>query len=187
MRSFLMVALLSGFLLVHAAGYAQENIDALKHIHHFSLGVSGGEFADNSWAGVEISSPGIFHNRVCFRLKGNMHWLEQYKARYNHWARFSTLAASVVVYTNINERARWFFDVGPFFIVPQDKISDRKYTCGISGTGGVEVFVLHSEQGNLSYHFGIGAGYAKGYADKLEDKPCYSNGLIFSNGFRFYF
>jgi len=166
---------------------AQRYVSALQNIHHFSIGISGGEFSDNSWAGVEVSSPAILHNRVCFRLKGNLHWLEQYKARYDRWAKFSTLNPSIVIYTNISEHVRWYVDVGPFFIFPQNKISDTKYISGINAIAGVEVFIMQTKHTNLCYHFGMGAGFANASADKLENSPCYSNGLIFSNGFRFYF
>jgi hypothetical protein len=184
MKTFLAVGMLSFGLL---GGYAQDMHFQNRHTNHFSFGVTASDFSFDSGLGIEVTSPRVLRKAVCFRFKGSMNWMEQYKATYDHWAKYSTLAASVVVYSDFFERVRWYVDVGPFIIIPESRISDRKYIEGGSGIVGLEIFVINTPHTNICYYFGVGAAHCTAYADKLEARPRYGNGIIITNGFRFYF
>lgn len=164
---------------------AQDDIYMWQQVR-FSLGFSAGQLTDNSWIGLEVSSP-VMHRHFSLRLVASVHWLEAYKAQRDRWGTFSTLSPTVVIYTRVKDRSRWYIDLGPMFIIPQNRISEKKLVSGISALAGIEVFVLRTSNRSVGYHFNIGVNYANAYADKLENDPRYSNGFIFSNGFRFYF
>jgi hypothetical protein len=152
----------------------------------FSLGISAGQLTDNSWLGLEVSSP-VRHRHFSLRLTGSVHWLEAYKTQRDRWGTFSILNPAVVIYTRVMDRSRWYIDLGPLFIIPQNKVSDKKLVSGISALAGIEVFILRTPNRGVGYHFNIGLNYANAYADRLDSDPRYSNGFIFCNGFRFYF
>lgn len=174
----------AGIALLAVGGFAQE-ISTAKRTPHFSLGVSAGELSDNSWIGVEVTSP-IMHHRISFRIAGSVHWLEAYKAQFDHWGTFSVVSPTLVIYSDMYERSRWYMDIGPVFIIPQRRVSQKRIVSGVSTVVGLELFLIRGNS-NFCYHFGIGLNYANAYADRLESNPRYSNGFIFSNGFRFYF
>lgn len=175
-----LISMLAGTLV-----FAQDNVYTWQQVR-FSVGISAGQLTDNSWLGLEVSSP-VVHRHFCLRLRSSVHWLEAYKAQRDRWGTFSILSPTVVVYTRVMDRSRWYIDFGPMFIIPPNKISEKKMVSGISALAGIEVFILRARNRGVAYHFNIGLNYANAYADKLESDPRYSNGFIFSNGFRFYF
>jgi hypothetical protein len=166
---------------------SRAQVDNRDRMNRFSFAFSAGEFSYDSWLGVEVTSPVFFQNSVSFRLKANRNWLETYKATYGHWATYSTVTASIVVMTEITPKVQWYLDVGPFIIFPDGKISDHKYERGISLILGLEMLVAKTRHLNVCYYFGGGIAHCSAYAEKIEDKPAYGNGIVFSNGFRFYF
>jgi hypothetical protein len=67
-----------------------------------------------------------------------------------------------------------------------EKISSSKIVNGVVGETGIELFLADMPGAVVTYHFAIGAGFTSASADKIENSPRYGNGLIFSNGIRFY-
>jgi hypothetical protein len=153
----------------------------------FSLGVTAGEYGYDAGVGVEISTPCIQNTSLCFRIKGMVTWLEQYKADYDTWARYESLNVATVYNVYTFERSRLYIELGTYFIFPDAKFSKQKSIQGISGSTGVELSVITSSNFLMCYYFSGGIGYIRAYADRLENKPRYGNGIVFSNGFRFYF
>lgn len=181
----------TGFLIITIASaatcvFAQENLYPRQYIQHFSAGISAGQLTDNSWIGLEISSP-MMSRYISLRVRGSIHWLEAYKAQLDRWGRFSMVSPTVVIYTRVDQRSRWYIDIGPMFIIPQYKISEKRLLTGLNAQAGMEVFLLKANNNGLTYYFSAGLHYAQAYADKLESSPRYSNGFVFSNGFRYYF
>lgn len=174
----------AGIVLLPVAALAQE-IYTIKPAQRFSLGFSAGELSDNSWVGLEVTSP-IMHHRISLRIAGSVHWLEAYKAQFDRWGTFSVISPAIVIYSDMYERSRWYMDIGPVFIIPQRRVSEKRIVSGVSTVVGIELFLVRGNS-NFCYHFGVGLNYANAYADRLESSPRYSNGFIFTNGFRFYF
>lgn len=153
----------------------------------FSVGITAGEYGYDSGIGVEISTPCIQNTSLCFRVKGLVSWLEQYKADYDKWARYKSLNVSTVYNIYVFERSRAYIELGTYFIFPDAEFSQRKSIQGFSGVTGVELFVITNPNFHMCYYFSGGIGYIRAYADKLENNPRYGNGFVFNNGFRFYF
>lgn len=177
-----------GLLLCYVLGCsAQDSQSQMNHGDHFSVGLSAGEFSYDSWLGVEMSTPQLFQDLICFRVKASRNWLEDYKIVYDHWATYSTVAVSVVISTGITRTARWYLDVGPFIVFPQDKISARKSVKGISALQGFELSISETNHLSICYYFGGGIAYSAARAEKIGERPSYAKGIVFSTGFRFYF
>jgi hypothetical protein len=153
----------------------------------FSLGILAGEYGYDMGVGVELGTPCLFKNRISFRIKANRNWLEPYNTIHGRWARYETISTSMVYNMPLTDRARLYFEVGTYYIFPDNKFSDRKIVPGITSSVGVELFVFTSSKLNICYYFSGGIGYVHAHAEKLENEPHYGNGFIFNNGFRFYF
>lgn len=153
----------------------------------FSVAMVASEYGYDAGLGVEVGSPGMLNNRVCFRAKGNITWFEQYKATYDHWATYKSLTISIVYNTLVIERSRFYFELGTYYTFPGENFSQKKSIQGITGSTGVELFVVAKPNFHMCYYFSGGYAHSRAYADKLENKPRYGNGFVFNNGFRFYF
>lgn len=183
---FIGFILIMNIVLAPLPAFTQDDIYSSKHRQHLSLGISAGQLSDNAWIGVEVTHS-VIYPRISLRLTGSIHWLEAYKVQFDRWGTFSVISPTVVVYSNIAETSRWYIDFGPMFIIPQNKVSEKKLISGVSTLVGLEVFLFKTSDRGLCYYFGIGLNYANAYADKLENDPRYSDGFTFNNGFRFYF
>jgi hypothetical protein len=176
-----MLLFLVSFLTEHAS--AQRALPDKA----FSIGVLAGEMGYDSGIGIELGTPSIFNNSVCFRIKGNVSWFEQYKTVYDRWVKYKTITGSLVYNASISERGRIYFDLGAYFVFPNQKFSEVKVVQGITCSTGIELFLYTGSKLQSSYYFAGGIGYIKAYADKMENEPRYGNGFVFNNGFRFYF
>ena len=152
----------------------------------FSVAASAGMRAYDSEIGIEIGTPSFFKGSVCFRIKGNIAWLESYNASYDQWARYKSLTGVLVYNTNMLERSRVYAEFGAYFIFPDQTFSSSSYVQGITGSLGVELFFSPKSK-RASYFFSGGVAYIDAIADKIEDQPSYGSGFVFSNGLRFYF
>jgi hypothetical protein len=153
----------------------------------FSMAVMAGEYAYDPSVGLEFGSPGLFNNRICFKAKGMISALEEYKATFDHWATYKSLTISMVYNVVMINRSRIYVEMGPNFIFPSEKFSKEKSVHGFAGSIGTELFAVTLPEFNMCYYFSFGFGHTDAYADKLENQPGYGNGFIFNTGLRFYF
>lgn len=184
MKVFFTRLLLIGAVLVIQPGFAQVNADLQRS---FSLALLCGEYGDDTGVGVELGTPSLFKTRISFRVRGSKNWLEVYKASCDEWAKYETLTTSLVYTTLVTERARGYIEFGTLYVSPDKKFSDKQPNQGITSSIGVELFVFSDPHLNICYYFSGGYSSVKAYAEKLENNPRYANGLVFNNGFRFYF
>ena len=175
-------------ILITLITFLFENTSGQKAMPNggFSFAASAGMRAYDSEIGIEIGTPSFFKGSVCFRIKGNLAWLESYKAAYDQWAKYKSLTGVMVYNMNMLERSRVYVEFGTYFIFPDDTYSNSRYVQGITGSLGVELFFSPKTK-RASYFFSGGFAYIDAIADKMEDQPSYGSGFVFSNGFRFYF
>jgi hypothetical protein len=179
--------LMFAYLLMTAGSiYAQEKETTYPYRNGYSIAVFGSEFGYDVGVGAEIGSPAFSNNRVCFRLKGSINWLEQYRINETHWVRYRSIG-TYMVYNFIRvDRCRVFVEGGPFVILPDKRLSKKNSYQGFAASTGLELFVLNSSSLNMCYYFSAGFAYSTATAENLENMPRYANGFVFSNGFRFY-
>jgi hypothetical protein len=186
MKSLIQISfLVAAVWLVYQPASAQETFK--PRTRSFSLAVSAGHYGLDPALGFEIGTPTFSKERFCVRFKTNLNWLEQYKSDLDKWVSYNSFGVSWVYNTQLFDRSRIYVDMGTFVIIPNSKFAASKNIQGLSGFAGVELFVVTNPKLNISYYFGGGLNYAPAYADKMENKPRYGNGFVFSNGLRFYF
>lgn len=158
-----------------------------SHANKISLGLYAGQLAYDPVVGLEVTSPAFLKNRLSFRMRGGMAWLEQYKSQLNKWTEYTSLTTALVYKTHVIDRGRIYAEIGSSAIIPNEKFSDKKYLHGSYGLIGAELFFLNKRDFDICYYFGGGMSLIKAYAEKLEENQRYGNGFIFTNGFRIYF
>jgi hypothetical protein len=167
--------------------YSQDS--GIKYVQQnkYSVAVFAGEYGYDAGIGFEIGSPTFSNNRLCLRLKGNVIWLEQYKAKYDRWAKYRCVGASIVYNFVSIENCRVFVEGGPLVIFPDKRYSLKNSYQGFTAAAGLEIFVLNSSSLDMCYYFSVGGIYSEAIAETLENQPKYGRGFVFTNGFRFYF
>jgi hypothetical protein len=154
---------------------------------NFSAGLIACEFGYDMGIGVEVGTPCLRQTALCFRIKGTTSWLEHYKSRFDRWATYKSLNVSMIYNFYTMERSRAYADIGTYVIFPDAKFSQQRSVQGVTASTGLELFVITNPKFHVCYYFSGGIAHARAYADKLENKPRYGNGFVFTNGFRFYF
>lgn len=176
-----MFLILSSILAARSC-FAQVNTDLNKS---FSFAILCGENVFDTGVGIEVGTPAI-NQRISFRVRANQNWMEAYKAKYDNWAKYETITLSMVYNTRLIERSRTYFDAGTFLLFPDQKFSDKKTIQGITSSIGLELLIVSDLHLTVCYYFAGGFNYINSYAEKLESKPRYGNGVVFNTGFRFY-
>jgi hypothetical protein len=175
-------------IALHVYGVnAQENNSYYPLHNRYSIGFFAGELGYDAGLGAEVGSPSFSNNKLSLRLKGSINWLEQYKADFDRWAKYKSVSASIVYNFFSEDRCRMFAEAGPFIILPDTRFSKKTSYQGINTSAGLEMFVINTTSLNMCYYFSLGIAYSKATAESLENQPRFGKGLVFSNGFRFYF
>lgn len=146
-----------------------------------------GRFGDDDGLGVEFGTPSFFDKRLSLRFKANTVWLESYKAATDHSARYQSLSTSLVYNIAMIERKMFFAELGTQMIYPDARFSDANLVPGYYFLAGVDLFAKITSNVKFVYFFAGGAIFSEAHAERLEGSPHYANGLLFSNGLRFYF
>ena len=168
-------------------GYTQMDSVLLRRVSCFSLGFVAGVQGSDTGVGLEATSRPLLGKSLLLRVRGGLNWLESYKAQTGDNITYPSFAAAIVYQIPHSERARFYFETGPFVLLPSVKFSDRRSVTGMYLTAGAE-FLARCKPGlMLSYFFGAGLAYCDATAEKLENQPEYGDGFIFTNGLRFYF
>lgn len=166
---------------------AQDAFAVFSHVDKFSGAVSVGHYGYDPTIAVELTTPSFYHNRLKFRLRVNLQWLEAYKATYQHWAHYYSYSAALVYHSQIFDKARFYVELGTYSIVPEASFSEKRFLQGFYEFNGLEIFLVSANHYNLAFYLGIGPMFIEAYADKLERRPRYGNGMQYSNGVRIYF
>ncbi|HEY0653036.1 MAG TPA: hypothetical protein VGD65_07905 [Chryseosolibacter sp.] len=152
-----------------------------------SVGITAGHYNYDPAIGLELTSPEVFVTNLRVRGKANVTWLEQYQITDHRWPTFNSYWTGLVYNTNTLERGRVFFESGAYLLQPNKTFSSANLRTGFYGAIGVELFVAPNTRQRFSYFFSGGFAAINARADKLEGRPRYGQGVIFTNGFRYFF
>jgi hypothetical protein len=152
----------------------------------FGLGVSAGHYGVDGGVGVDLTSPLVIRNHFGFRIRGNVVWLEEYKASLDHWATYNTALAGLLYRRRLAPRADFVTEAGAMIIFPDNRFSDDKIETGHYALVGVEHYLSHKINA-LTHYISIGLIASGAHAEKLEFSPKYGTGFVFNTGFRFCF
>ncbi len=177
-RSVLIILL---FIVAITKGFAQEKSLSGKTALGFQLKQNQRDFG----IGINLTSPYFASQRVAVRLKANIMW-GQYPDNQDvtTWMPYSNLSLGVVgVGGEMANMIRLYGEGGVVVLFPSNGFSEKSTVFGGYGLFGFE-FVTGS---HVNYFIEIGGIGTGAVADKIAEKPVYSNGMIINTGFRVYF
>jgi hypothetical protein len=131
--------------------------------------------------GLTATSPFIVHNSLALRARGNFMFYEHPEHGTTTWTPYSNASLGVVgVGGYIANFMRLYGEGGVIFLFPAADFSSESFQIGGYGLFGFEFFMTPM----TNYFVEIGGVGTGAVADKVENEPIYSNGLLISTGFR---
>ena len=163
----------------------QQNIKSQENSLNNGIGIGFQlvQYQQDFGYGINLISPYIAKKSVAFRLKTNIMFNQYVKDSVTDQANYQKFSLGLIgIGGKIGDNIRLYGEGGIVGVLPSNTISSPKQEFGGYGLFGFEFFF--SKGGNYFIEIGgVGIGTI---ADKLPNKPIYSNGLIISTGFRFF-
>jgi hypothetical protein len=183
MKTFIVAIQLALAILPVQATLAQVDTTLYRS---WSVGVVAGEQGYDSNLGLEATTRGLFNGRICLRLRGNIVWMEAYKAFYDRWTTYHVMELSTVYQFPYIERVRPYMELGVIEVLPSETFSSLRRVDGLAFRAGIEMFVVTRPGFHVAYYFAGAVNRIEAYAEKMDNNPRYAEGIGFNMGFRFY-
>lgn len=149
-----------------------------------SFGFQLNQYQQNFGFGLNVTSPYFYSKKMAIRLRGNLMWNEYVKDSKTTWSPYSNLSLGFVgVAGEISNFLRLYGEGGTIVLLPSTDFSKQKFIMGGYGLFGFEFF-MNSQNNYFIEIGGVGTGAV---ADKIDNSPIYSNGLLINVGFRHHF
>lgn len=150
----------------------------------FGLGFQLNQYQRDFGIGLTASSPHFFNNRMALRYRGNLMWHEYVQEGETSWSPYFSSTLGLTGGCGIlHEFLRLYGEGGLLLLFPNDNISTQKTVIGGYGLFGFEFYM----SAHNSYFLEIGGVGTGATADRLPNRPVYSNGLSLSVGYRVVF
>ena len=150
----------------------------------FGIGTQLGQYQDDFGLGLNVSSPSFADDRIAVRSRVNFMFHEHVQDRETTWTPYASFSLGVAsVAGNVGEHIRLYGEGGVVGLLPSEEFSSDDFVFGGYGLFGFEFFM--DQRTNYFVELGgVGTG-AK--ADRITNRPIYSNGFLVSTGFRTHF
>lgn len=134
--------------------------------------------------GLNIVSPYFFQKKMAIRVRGNFIFNENNPDSLVRWTPYSNFSLGFVgVGGMITERIRLYGEGGAICLLPSKELSNKDFVMGGYGLLGFEFFVSKG----FNYYLEIGGVGSGARAEKIINKPIYSNGFLIGTGIRVFF
>lgn len=166
-------------LILHLSVQIRAQESTLKN--GVGLGFQLNQYQNDFGFGLNFTSPLLFNQSMGFRLKGNMMFLQHIKDTITTWTSYSNVSLGLIgIGGKVGPNIRLYGEGGLIILFPSSNFSSESMPLGGYGLFGFEFFMSN----NFNYFIEIGGVGIGAVADKVPNKPIYSNGLSIGSGFR---
>ena len=161
---------------------AQEAMAQKPPAHSMAVGCNINSYGGNFGVGINVTSPLFLHGYAAVRASENYQWLDHLDAAGNHtWTGYHVLKLGAVgIGGTLHDIIRLYGEGGVTAVLPDASMSKESAVIGGYGLFGFEFMVRH----NLAYFIELGGIGTGATAEKLPQKPIYTNGFMASAGLR---
>ncbi|MCU0378610.1 MAG: hypothetical protein MUC78_10165 [Bacteroidales bacterium] len=176
-KLFLIIILVAGLNLINA-----QTRNELVNIGP-GFGFQLNQYQKDFGFGLNISSRFFAHDKLSVRLRGNLMYNENVQNGDTDWTTYANVSVGLIgIGGMVGDHIRLYGEGGFIGLIPSDKFSSDDFVFGGYGFFGFEFF---NSKGN-NYFIEIGGVGTGAHADKIENNPVYSNGLVIGTGLRIY-
>lgn len=145
------------------------------------IGFQLGKYDRDFNIGLQLTSPGFWHNGASLRLRTDLGFLSYLKDSEEAWSSYGKISLGLVgIGGHVSDQIRLYGEGGlGAFILPAN-LSESSFQLSPYGLFGFEFYL------NPSFHYFLEAGASTGRvrADRIEGKPFVGNGMVIQVGLR---
>lgn len=173
---------LGGLLLLLLAGLLSAKVaQAQTNSNKIQIGSNISQYQKDFGIGLHVISPYFMRGAVAIKAGTNMQWFENSNGTKTTWTTYQNIQLGLRWRSKPVTQNIWVYgEGGPFIILPNSDFSSKGSALGGYGLFGFE-FKLGPGFGYFIELGGVGTGAT---ADKIADKPIYSNGFFTNVGIR---
>lgn len=150
----------------------------------FAIGYQINQYQKDFGMGLNILSPYFASESVALHLRGNFMFNEHIKNSETVWTPYQNVSLGMTALGGwVGEKIRLYAEGGCIALFPGSSFSSKSLELGGYGLFGFEFFMNPA----MNYHIEIGGVGNGAVADKIPNKPIYSNGLLINVGYRYTF
>jgi hypothetical protein len=160
--------------------------DYWNKIKRSSFGISVGHYDIDPGIAGQFTSPLFWNERLSLRLSGALQWMETYTSNGTDFVPYNTFRTGLVYNFPMIDKARVYLEGGYFMVIPNKSISEKSVINGGYGVTGLELFFYQKPKLVALYFFELGFIALKDNEKRSNDGHPYSEGMMFTTGFRFH-
>ncbi len=162
-------------------GISSTNAIAQVADNKLGIGFRISQVQNDFGIGLDLISPYFANAKVAVRVGGSFQWLEHVRGTETTWTPYQNGQVGVRGRQFVIDDKVFVYGEGGFIIIfPNDEFSAESTEFGGYGLFGFE-FKPHDKFGFYLEVGGVGTGAV---ADKIVNRPIYSNGFLTNAGFR---
>lgn len=159
----------------------QETKPSKTKYSGFDVGFQLNEFSKDFGLGITVSSPRLLRESVQFRLRANTMYFEYVVNNETNWEPYYNLMLGSSSSTaRISKNVGLFGEGGVILVFPSNKLSSSEAELGGYGIFGFEFYFTDG----FTYFIEMGGIGIDAVADRVANRPIYSNGFLKSVGFK---
>lgn len=149
--------------------------------NNMSIGFQINQYQDDFGIGINATSPFFIYQKVAVRLRSNLMFNEHLKNQEATWTPYLNATVGLLGEAGwIGDSIKLYSEGGVIGLFPSETFSSESFEFGGYGLFGFEFYMV--PRNNFFIEIGgVGTGAR---ANKMINKPIYSNGLLISAGFR---
>lgn len=172
--------------LVLCATVCSFGQDYWNKIKRSSFGISVGHYNIDPGIAGQFTSPLFWNERLSLRLTGALQWMEAYNSYENELVPYNSFRTGLVYNFPMIDKARIYLEGGYFMVIPNKSISEKSVINGGYGVTGLELFFYQKPKLVALYFFELGFIALNENEKRTNDGHPYSEGMMFTTGFRFH-
>ncbi len=167
--------------LANAQSACTTNDSAQTNSNKLEIGFNMSQYQNDFGVGIRVISPYFIRKAVAIRAGTNIQWFENFNGTETTLTTYQNIQLGirgrrVMVTHNISV----YGEGGSFIILPNSDFSSQRSVFGGYGLFGFEFKIVQG----FGYFIELGGVSTGATADKIENKPIYSNGFLANVGLK---
>lgn len=161
--------------LISASLFAQSKTNSIAVGFHIS------EVQNDYGVGLDLISPYFLNDVLAVKIGGTLSWLEHVANAETMWTPYLNMQVGMRSrHFIIENKLSIYGEGGSMVLFPNSDFSSQTVIFGGYGLFGFEF----QSNKKFGFYFEMGGAGANATADKIDNKPIYSNGFLTNVGFR---
>jgi len=180
-KSLMLKPRIKVFLAVFSIALYSLNVSGHEQQNKVDIGFNVSQYQREFGVGVHLISPYFINSKVAGRVGANLQWFEYFDGAETTWVPYQNFQLGLRGRNIVIENKLFVYGEGGLIaIMPNSDFSSKNSEYGGYGVFGFEF----KPSSKIAYFIELGGVGTGAKADRIDNKPIYSNGFITNVGFR---